>query len=190
MFRMCNRFSIAAILSTTDIGKGFFRVVPDLRESAGVIANPKGEMNVSGKACVDLWPRIASMANAMKWHPDRCSASENSKLTEEAKKKFQAIQEAYSVLSDGNKRFMYDVGAYNSDDDENENGKESFEELQDLFEEMFQRDIDAFNSTSHTASSSGSNNNNKRNCPDMSSKVDDLSGFDAQLRNFCLGVSF
>lgn len=30
------------------------------------------------------------------WHPDRCSASGNSKFVEEAKKKFQAIQEAYS----------------------------------------------------------------------------------------------
>lgn len=31
-----------------------------------------------------------------KWHPDRCSASGNVKFVEEAKKKFQAIQEAYS----------------------------------------------------------------------------------------------
>lgn len=100
---------------------------------------------------------------SQRWHPDRCSASGNSNFVEEAKKKFQAIQEAYSgnfpfnslfcsvqhsnstqkfvgflrfnalvrvdhdiyvvwlftVLSDSNKRFMYDVGAYNSDDDEN-----------------------------------------------------------------------
>jgi curved DNA-binding protein CbpA len=38
---------------------------------------------------------------------------------EEAKQKFQAIQQAYSVLSDSNKRFLYDVGVYDSDDDEN-----------------------------------------------------------------------
>lgn len=34
--------------------------------------------------------------NGQKWHPDRCSASGNVKFVEEAKKKFQAIQEAYS----------------------------------------------------------------------------------------------
>jgi len=34
--------------------------------------------------------------NWQKWHPDRCSASGNVKFVEEAKKKFQAIQEAYS----------------------------------------------------------------------------------------------
>ena len=98
-----------------------------------------------------------------RWHPDRCSASGNSKFVEEAKKKFQAIQQAYSgnllkpfiyiflkkswssncqiaiirkgrefffffimiynlcvtVLSDTNKRFLYDVGVDDSDDDEN-----------------------------------------------------------------------
>lgn len=31
-----------------------------------------------------------------RWHPDRCSALGNSMYVEEAKKKFQAIQEAYS----------------------------------------------------------------------------------------------
>ncbi|GKC56785.1 hypothetical protein Tco_1084383, partial [Tanacetum coccineum] len=30
------------------------------------------------------------------WHPDRCSASGDTKYVEEAKKKFQAVQEAYS----------------------------------------------------------------------------------------------
>nr|ACU22818.1 unknown [Glycine max] len=92
--------------------------------------------------------------------PDRCSATGNLELVEEAKKKFQEIREAYSVLSDANKRLMYDVGVYDSDDDENgmgdfldemltmmshtksnESGEESFEELQQLFEDMFQADM-------------------------------------------------
>jgi DnaJ-class molecular chaperone len=30
--------------------------------------------------------------------------------------RFQAIQEAYSVLSDNNKRLMYDAGVYDDDD--------------------------------------------------------------------------
>ncbi|GJR68638.1 DnaJ homolog subfamily B member 6-like isoform X3, partial [Tanacetum coccineum] len=39
------------------------------------------------------------------------------KYVEEAKKKFQALQEAYSVLFDANKRFLYDVRIDDSDDD-------------------------------------------------------------------------
>ncbi|KAL7162777.1 hypothetical protein ACSBR2_043123 [Camellia fascicularis] len=156
-----------------------------------------------------------------RWHPDRCSASGSSKFIEESKKKFQAIQEAYSVLSDANKRFMYDVGFYDCDDDENgmgdflnemavmmsqnksnENG-ETFEELQELFEEMFQSDLDAFGSSSQTlnpsscssasyASCSGTSNaNNKRNSFEMNSgntKSESSSGFDAHFEGFCLGT--
>lgn len=42
-------------------------------DNAGVIVNPKGEMKGSaitgpiGKECADLWPRIASAANAIVW---------------------------------------------------------------------------------------------------------------------------
>lgn len=97
----------------------------------------------------------------MRWHPDRCSALGKSEFIKEAKEKFQAIQEAYSILSDSNKRFLYDVGVYDSDDDENEMGdfldemvqmmsqtkptgncQDSFEDLQQLFVDMFQSDLD------------------------------------------------
>jgi curved DNA-binding protein CbpA len=48
---------------------------------------------------------------AMKWHPDR-----NSSGTEEEKAKadkmIKEINEAYSVLSDKDKRQKYDLGAY------------------------------------------------------------------------------
>ncbi|MBA0663662.1 hypothetical protein Goklo_003761, partial [Gossypium klotzschianum] len=71
------------------------------------------------KECTPTELRTAYKKLALRWHPDRCSASGNSKFVEEAKKKFQTIQQAYSVLSDANKRFLYDVGAYDSDDDEN-----------------------------------------------------------------------
>ncbi|XP_028763277.1 chaperone protein DnaJ-like isoform X1 [Neltuma alba] len=70
------------------------------------------------KECTESELRNAYKKLAMKWHPDRCSASGNSKFVEEAKKKFQAIQQAYSVLSDANKRFLYDIGVYDSDDDD------------------------------------------------------------------------
>ncbi|KAA8541598.1 hypothetical protein F0562_022750 [Nyssa sinensis] len=149
------------------------------------------------KECTAAELRNACKKLALRWHPDRCSASGNLKYVEEAKKKFQAIQEAYSVLSDANKRFLYDVGVYDSDDDENgmgdflnemaammcenkasEDGEESFEELQELFEEMFQMNIEPFSSTSQTGtpsscsssshvSCSESSNTNKRNSCEM-----------------------
>ncbi|XP_076886850.1 uncharacterized protein LOC143536823 [Bidens hawaiensis] len=67
------------------------------------------------KECTEAELKTAYKKLALKWHPDRCP---DSRYVEEAKKKFQDIQEAYSVLSDVNKRFMYDVGAYDSDDDD------------------------------------------------------------------------
>ncbi|XP_024449458.2 uncharacterized protein LOC18094692 isoform X2 [Populus trichocarpa] len=149
-----------------------------------------------------------------KWHPDRCSASENSRFVDEAKKKFQTIQQAYSVLSDTNKRFLYDVGVYDSEDDENgmggfmnemaammsqtkphENVEESFEELQGLFEEIFQEDLDSFGigcqATTCVSYSESSNSNDKRVSVDMNlkkTKVDDSSGFNSHVEKFCLGV--
>lgn len=57
---------------------------------------------------------------AMKWHPDRWTRTPS--LLGEAKRKFQQIQEAYSVLSDQRKRSMYDVGLYDPDDDEEDEG--------------------------------------------------------------------
>uniref|UniRef100_A0A1J3IS52 Chaperone protein DnaJ n=1 Tax=Noccaea caerulescens TaxID=107243 RepID=A0A1J3IS52_NOCCA len=127
------------------------------------------------KECTNTELRTAYKKLALRWHPDRCSSMGNLEFVEEAKKKFQTIQEAYSVLSDSNKRFMYDVGVYNRDDDDqngmgdflNEmatmmnqtkpsenNSGDSFEQLQDLFNEMFQGDAAAFASpSSFTASS-------------------------------------
>ncbi|XP_027125063.1 dnaJ homolog subfamily B member 7 isoform X2 [Coffea eugenioides] len=153
---------------------------------------------------------------ALKWHPDRCSTSGNPKRVEEAKKKFQAIQEAYSVLSDANKRFLYDVGVYDCDDEDDENGmgdflnemaammsqnkskenqEESFEELQELFEEMFQSDVEAFASCSSQsttpkppfASCSGTYNaKNKRNSSEMSPSSSQVEG--TQFNGFCIGT--
>lgn len=166
------------------------------------------------KGCTDAELKNAYKKLAMIWHPDRCSAFGNSKHVEESKKKFQAIQEAYSVLSNANKRFMYDVGVYESDDDENgmadflsemavlmrqnkpaENGAESFEELKDLFEEMFESDIEESHSSSSQTGSATSHSSffsscgesltsNKRGSSEMSnSKVED-----AQFQGFCVGT--
>ncbi|KAL6912011.1 hypothetical protein ACP4OV_000816 [Aristida adscensionis] len=115
------------------------------------------------KECSDAELRVAYRKLAMKWHPDKCSSSGSVKHMEEAKEKFQEIQSAYSVLSDANKRFLYDVGVYNNEDDEDNlqgmgdfigemaqmmsqaqpTRQESFEELQQLFVDMFQSDLDS-----------------------------------------------
>ncbi|XP_039017971.1 dnaJ homolog subfamily C member 7 homolog isoform X2 [Hibiscus syriacus] len=52
---------------------------------------------------------------AMQWHPDKWTSTP-SRLSE-AKRKFQQIQEAYSVLSDQRKRTLYDAGLYDPDDE-------------------------------------------------------------------------
>ncbi|XP_031388248.1 uncharacterized protein LOC116201238 isoform X4 [Punica granatum] len=160
------------------------------------------------KECTASELRDAYKKLALRWHPDRCSASGNSKSVEESKKKFQAIQHAYSVLSDANKRFMYDVGVYESDDDETENGEESLEELQELFHEMLQGDnMESFASTSqtcfsnntvYTTSSStssyvsyraGSASSSKRNSMEMSrGNGESSSGFDCHFKDFCFGT--
>ncbi|KAF8697946.1 hypothetical protein HU200_035445 [Digitaria exilis] len=112
------------------------------------------------RECTDAELRGAYRKLAMIWHPDRCSASGSSARVEEAKERFQEIQGAYSVLSDSNKRFLYDVGVYDSEDDgadlsgmgdflgemadmmSQATPTESFEELQQLFVDMFQDDLD------------------------------------------------
>ncbi|XP_052883659.1 uncharacterized protein LOC108451878 isoform X2 [Gossypium arboreum] len=167
------------------------------------------------KECTQTELRTAYKKLALRWHPDRCSASANSKFVEQAKKKFQAIQQAYSVLSDANKRFLYDVGVYDSDDDENgmgdflnemtammssENGEESFEELQELFEKMFQADIDSLDCsgqspTSCSASSSfasygDSSGSNNRSSSEMSSGETMPENIDTRLNHIFLGLLF
>ncbi|KAI4357673.1 hypothetical protein L6164_001607 [Bauhinia variegata] len=92
---------------------------------------------------------------AMQWHPDRWTRTPS--LLGEAKRKFQQIQEAYSVLSDPNKRTLYDAGLYDPEEEEdegfsdfvqemvslmaqvkNEEKEYNMEELQTMFTEMVQ----------------------------------------------------
>lgn len=92
---------------------------------------------------------------AMQWHPDKWTRTPS--LLGEAKRKFQQIQEAYSVLSDQKKRMMYDAGLYDPEEDDDEgfadflqemaslmkdarkeNKSYSMEELQGMFWEMAQ----------------------------------------------------
>ncbi|KAJ4719367.1 DnaJ-like protein [Melia azedarach] len=99
--------------------------------------------------------RSAYRKLALKWHPDRFA--KNPGVGGEAKRRFQQIQEAYSVLSDENKRSMYDAGLYDPFEEEGEdfydfmqemlsmmnNVKDegdSFEDLQRMFVEMVEGD--------------------------------------------------
>eukprot|EP00252_Welwitschia_mirabilis_P023271 TRINITY_DN6547_c0_g2_i4.p1 TRINITY_DN6547_c0_g2~~TRINITY_DN6547_c0_g2_i4.p1 ORF type:complete len:220 (+),score=55.80 TRINITY_DN6547_c0_g2_i4:166-825(+) len=75
------------------------------------------------KTCSSSEVRCAYKRLAKKWHPDKFNSKAaalkgSATSSEVAKTRFQAIQEAYSVLSDNNKRLMYDAGVYDADDDE------------------------------------------------------------------------
>ncbi|XP_047158406.1 dnaJ homolog subfamily B member 3-like [Vigna umbellata] len=138
---------------------------------------------------------------ALRWHPDRCSGSRE----EKGKEKFQAIQHAYSVLSDANTRLLYEVGVYDSDDDQtgmgdflnematmmtqskpSENGEESFEEFQQLFEEMFQATAPV--SPTYIMTNAEGSRSNKRNSTEINfGKTDNTSELNSSDQNFCLG---
>ncbi|KAJ0249312.1 Chaperone DnaJ-domain superfamily protein [Hirschfeldia incana] len=171
------------------------------------------------KECTTVELRSAYKKLALRWHPDRCSSTGDSEFVDESKKKFQAIQEAYSVLSDSNKRFLYDVGAYNSDDDDHDqngmgdflnematmmnqskpsenNQGDSFEQLQDLFNEMFQGDAAAFSSSSSSSTFTSSScsfvfDTNAQQSPFQtnSMEMNDPFAFDTRAHHtFSLGV--
>ncbi|GJU97469.1 chaperone protein DnaJ-like protein [Tanacetum coccineum] len=69
---------------------------------------------------------------AMQWHPDKWT--KNPSLLGKAKHKFQQIQEAYSVLSDHNKRSMYDMGLYDPQDEVDEGFADFLQEMSSLME--------------------------------------------------------
>ncbi|KAJ4958344.1 hypothetical protein NE237_025455 [Protea cynaroides] len=170
------------------------------------------------KECSSSELRNAYKKLALRWHPDRCSASGNSNHLEEAKKKFQSIQEAYSVLSDANKRFLYDLGAYDEDDDDDENGMgdflqemaammsqtnsthekssgpESFGDLEELLEEMFQiSDMDDFHPSSSQTTplssyscTNGHNDKGKENKRSSSGLSSDAESM--EIPTFCVGA--
>ncbi|KAI3752574.1 hypothetical protein L2E82_24608 [Cichorium intybus] len=106
--------------------------------------------------------RSAYRKLALEWHPDKLAKTQS--LAGEANRKFQKIQEAYSVLSDQTKRSIYDAGAIDLlDDIDDKEGMgdflhdlmkmmdqnagteaESLEDLQKTFVEMFGDDLREF----------------------------------------------
>ncbi|KAM0064364.1 putative DnaJ domain, Chaperone J-domain superfamily [Helianthus debilis subsp. tardiflorus] len=107
--------------------------------------------------------RSAYRKLALEWHPDKW-ANKSPSLAGEANRRFQKIQEAYSVLSDHSKKSMYDAGVLDLADDiddkegmgdflhdlmkmmdQNAGAKvESMEDLQKTFVEMFGDDLREF----------------------------------------------
>ncbi|CAI8618490.1 unnamed protein product [Vicia faba] len=71
---------------------------------------------------------------AMQWHPDRWTRTPS--LLNEAKCKFQKIQEAYSVLSDPKRRTMYDAGLYDPQEEEDEEFSDFMDEMASLMVEV------------------------------------------------------
>lgn len=103
--------------------------------------------------------RSAYRKLALKWHPDRWA--KDPAVAGEAKLRFQKIQEAYSVLSDVEKRSLYDAGFLDLLEEDEEMGdflhdlmsmmdqnsggerkeEETLEDLQRTFMEMFGGDL-------------------------------------------------
>ncbi|XP_059447842.1 uncharacterized protein LOC132179323 [Corylus avellana] len=75
---------------------------------------------------------------AMQWHPDRWARTPS--LLGEAKRKFQQIQEAYSVLSDQRKRTLYDAGLYDPDEEEDEGFYDFVQEMVSLMDQTRRED--------------------------------------------------
>lgn len=79
---------------------------------------------------------------ALKWHPDK-----NPNNKEEAEKKFKAVVEAYSVLSDPKKRSLYDMSVRESRSNRGRNVTQgynssfdpayAFQDLNEIFREVF-----------------------------------------------------
>ncbi|GAB4835761.1 hypothetical protein Ancab_000670 [Ancistrocladus abbreviatus] len=132
-------------------------------------------------SCSDI--RTAYRKLALKWHPDRWAT--NPSVAGEAKRRFQQIQEAYSVLSDQGKRSMYDAGFYDptEEDDQgfcdfmqemlsmmdNVRGEpDSLEDLQKMFVEMVGGDAICFDFNSDATAGSrqrgSATTTSKRSC--------------------------
>lgn len=78
--------------------------------------------------------RSAYRKLALKWHPDRWT--KNPKVTGDANRRFQKIQEAYSVLSDVGKRSMYDAGLYDPFEEEEEGFSDFMQEMLSMMEKV------------------------------------------------------
>ncbi|KAJ4768666.1 Chaperone protein DnaJ [Rhynchospora pubera] len=75
--------------------------------------------------------RSAYRKLALKWHPDR-RGRVPWLVEEEAKHRFQLIQEAYEVLSDGKRRALYDAGLFDPVQDDAGEAEGLYDFMQEL----------------------------------------------------------
>ncbi len=119
-----------------------------LAEAYGESANLYTDvLNVSSDATPSQL-RKAYYKLCLKYHPDKLSPNLPNNEKELAKKKFQAISLAYTILSDEEKRKEYDETGDLYDDDEDLPSKEGMKQWTDYFDAVFPKvttaDIDAF----------------------------------------------
>jgi len=120
-----------------------------LSEAYGESANLYTDvLNVSSDATPSQL-RKAYYKRCLKYHPDKLSPTLTNDQKELAKKKFQAISLAYTILSDEEKRKEYDeTGDLYDDDEELSSSKEGMKQWTDYFNAVFPKvttaDIDAF----------------------------------------------
>ena len=120
-----------------------------LSEAYGESANLYTDvLNVSSDAAPSQL-RKAYYKLCLKYHPDKLSQNLTNDEKELAKKKFQAISLAYTILSDEEKRKEYDETGDLYDDDEDLAGsKEGMKQWTDYFDAVFPKvteaDIEAF----------------------------------------------
>ncbi|KAL9248979.1 Chaperone protein DnaJ 1-like protein [Drosera capensis] len=79
--------------------------------------------------------RSAYRKLALKWHPDRW-AGKTASVAAEANRRFQQIQEAYSVLSDQGKRSMYDAGFYDPTEEDDEGFCDFMQEMLSMMDNV------------------------------------------------------
>jgi len=124
--------------------------------AATILADAYGEsanlytdvLNVSSDATPSKL-RKAYYKLCLKLHPDKLSPNLTNDEKELAKKKFQAISLAYTILSDEDKRKEYDeTGDLYDDDEDLSSNKEGMKQWTDYFDAVFPKvttaDIDAF----------------------------------------------
>ncbi|CAM6126521.1 unnamed protein product [Calypogeia fissa] len=121
--------------------------------------------------------RTAYRKLAMRWHPDKCSNAKGDSR-EQAKLKFQVVQEAYSVLSDETKRLMYDHGLHDDDDDPG---------LRDFMTELLHKMKEASPACSKRSADQEFQELNQlfKNVADTENYVRDCQQFDSSARTSC-----
>ncbi|RWV95661.1 hypothetical protein GW17_00041697 [Ensete ventricosum] len=105
--------------------------------------------------------RAAYRRLALKWHPDRWAKEPAAAAAGEAKRRFQRIQEAYSVLSDKGKRAMYDAGLYDPLDDDDQK-PDTLEDLQRMLAEMMDGDSGSSGAGAHSSGRRGPLDSSRR----------------------------